>query len=137
MRNKPTLKKLQEDNGINLTQQDLNFLESLGFKEQDIIVLSGFGNIDFPLGDDDKDMIETMYNNKVLELVGDVNIPIGAEDKQIIVSMILYEINPNIGEGLNKKSFKKLKYVKKLKNKYKYKTYKKKYRRFRRTNKRR
>jgi hypothetical protein len=98
-------------------------------------VLSQFDNITFPLDNDDKDMIETIYNNKVLEIVGNSNARIGPEDKHIIVLMILDEINPNVGEGIHKKSFKKLKYVKKLKNKSN--KYRRKYKRGNRTNKRR
>lgn len=101
-------------------------------------MLSQFDNITFPLDNDDKDMIETIYNNKVLEIVGNSNARIGPEDKHIIVLMILDEINPNVGEGINKKSFKKLKYVKKLKNKSnKSNKYRRKYKRGNHTNKRR
>lgn len=138
MRNKDTFKILREDNGIDLTRQDFDFLSRLGFKEQDIIALNSFGNIDFPLGNDDKDMIQTSYNERVMDFTGGNDIRIDSEDKHIIVLLVLQDLNPNVGEGKIHKSIKKLKYVKKLKNKsIKYKTYKRKNRKYKRTNKRR
>ena len=97
MKNNPTTAEVT--NNVGIIQEDYQFLTNLGFKDEDIERLKSFGNIDFPLSEDDKDMITMAFNKHALD-IGGYSEPInpstiGLEDKKIIVKLVLVEIDPN------------------------------------------
>lgn len=121
MKNKTLLKKLKQDHNINLSQNDLDFLVNLGFKDEDIIRLNSLGT-EFPLGEDDRDELKTRYNNKAME-IGYMDIDdIGPNDKRAIIYELFIDLGEDTGEGIKRK-----KVIKKfLNNKTKKRSYNKK-----------